>query len=102
MVDAVRRRNSRPPSTEFDAGRDGRSTASAEEVVITGDQSAILAAMRQLTEDQRDVITLRVVADLSVEQTAEVLDRSEGSVKQLQRRGLQTLRGLVEREEVTA
>lgn len=49
-----------------------------------------------LPEDQRTVLLLRILADLTVEQVAEVMDRSAGAVKALQRRGLRTLRALVE------
>jgi RNA polymerase sigma-70 factor (ECF subfamily) len=45
-----------------------------------------------LSPDQREVIALRVVADLSVEQTAAAVDKSYEAVKALQRRGLATLR----------
>ena len=50
----------------------------------------------QLPEDQRTVLLLRILADLTIEQVAAVMDRSEGAVKALQRRGLRTLRGLLE------
>jgi len=39
-----------------------------------------------LTPDQRDVISLRVIADLSVEQVAATLDKPAGAIKALQRR----------------
>lgn len=42
----------------------------------------------ELTEDQRDVLALRVVADLSVDETARVLGKRSGAVKALQRRAL--------------
>ncbi|WP_409331033.1 RNA polymerase sigma factor [Trujillonella humicola] len=45
-----------------------------------------------LPADQRSVLLLRVLADLTVEQVAEVMGRSVGSVKALQRRGLRRLR----------
>jgi RNA polymerase sigma-70 factor (ECF subfamily) len=38
------------------------------------------------------VLILRVVADLSIDQIAEVMGRSSGAVKQLQRRGLIAVR----------
>lgn len=50
----------------------------------------------QLPEDQRTVLLLRILADLTIEQVAEVMDRSAGAVKALQRRGLRTLRTLLE------
>jgi RNA polymerase sigma-70 factor (ECF subfamily) len=49
-----------------------------------------------LPDDQRSVLLLRVLADLTVEQVAQVMDRSVPSVKALQRRGLRTLRERLE------
>lgn len=46
----------------------------------------------ELTEDQRDVLALRVIADLTVEQTAHALGKGVGAVKALQRRGLASLK----------
>lgn len=54
-----------------------------------------------LAPDQRDVLTLRIVADLSLAETAEVLDKTVGSVKVLQHRGLNRLRELAAQEGVT-
>ncbi len=54
------------------------------------------ARVRQLCEDlsseQRDVLLLRLVAAMTVEQVAESLNKTEGAVKALQRRGIATLR----------
>ena len=44
-----------------------------------------------LTADQRRVIQLRFLAEMSIQEVAQRLGRTEGSVKALQRRGLQTL-----------
>lgn len=44
-----------------------------------------------LTPLQRDVVLLRVVAGLTVAETAATVDRSEDAVRQLQRRGLRAL-----------
>lgn len=46
----------------------------------------------QLPEDQRRVIASRFAEDKSIREIAHELGRSEGAVKQLQFRGLQTLR----------
>ena len=56
--------------------------------------------LSRLSDDQRSVITLRVLGDLSVDQTAQVLGKTAGSVKQLQRRGLVRLRSLMSTPEV--
>jgi len=55
----------------------------------------------RLASDQRDVLLLRMVADLSLEQTAEALGKSVGAVKALQHRGVAALRRLLEREGVS-
>lgn len=55
----------------------------------------------RLPPDQRTVVLLRVVGDLSIDQVAEIIGRSPGAVKQLQRRGLEAVRRTVEREGVT-
>lgn len=45
-------------------------------------------AMRRLTEDQQEVLSLRFLLDRSVEETARLMNRSEDAVKNLQRRAL--------------
>lgn len=49
-------------------------------------------AFAMLTPDQRDVLTLRIVAGLSVDQIGEVLNRGVKTVKGLQRRGMAQVR----------
>ena len=56
--------------------------------------------MQELNEDQRTVVTLRIIGDLTLEQTAEVTGKTVASVKQLQRRGLIRLRELMATTEV--
>jgi RNA polymerase sigma-70 factor (ECF subfamily) len=52
---------------------------------------ALVAALDTLTPDQREVVVLRFVADLSVETVAELTDRAPGAVKSLQHRALRNL-----------
>jgi RNA polymerase sigma-70 factor (ECF subfamily) len=51
-----------------------------------------------LSPDQRDVLLLRVVADLSLEDVALALGKRRGAVKSLQHRALATLRRQLDRE----
>lgn len=51
----------------------------------------LVAALATLTDDQRQVVVLRHVADLSVEDVAAITGRSPGSVKMLAARGLEAL-----------
>ena len=61
----------------------------------------VMRMLDQLPPDQREVLVLRIVADLTVEQVAGIMGRSSGAVKQLQRRGMVTLRAIVEARGVT-
>jgi RNA polymerase sigma-70 factor (ECF subfamily) len=48
-------------------------------------------ALLQLTPDQREVVTLRFVADLPLEEVARITGRPAGAVKSLQHRALRSL-----------
>lgn len=52
----------------------------------------LVAAIERLPRDQRDVVMLRYFAGRSIRETAAVMDRSEGAIKQLQFRALSALR----------
>ncbi len=92
-VDAARQRSRRAAETPFDVNRDDRSSASAEDAVLLSEQTdATIQLLNLLTPDQREVVLLRFVADLSLEQVAAITGRKIGAVKQLQRRGIDALR----------
>lgn len=52
----------------------------------------LLGWLRTLPDTQQQVLMLRYVQDLSVRQTASIMDKSEGAIKQLAWRGLNNLR----------
>lgn len=52
---------------------------------------SLLERLDQLTADQRDVVLLRVVADLTIPAIADVLGKRPGAVKALQRRAFRTI-----------
>lgn len=54
-------------------------------------QEALREAIQQLTDDQQQVILLRFIEGLSVREVAQIVGRTEGAVKALQHRGLQSL-----------
>jgi RNA polymerase sigma-70 factor (ECF subfamily) len=56
---------------------------------LEGDR--VLAALRQLTPDQREVLLLRLVANLTAPEVAGILNKSTDAVKALQHRGLASL-----------
>ena len=56
---------------------------------VEGDR--VLAALRQLTPDQREVLLLRMAANLTAPEVAGILHKSTDAVKALQHRGLASL-----------
>jgi RNA polymerase sigma factor (sigma-70 family) len=52
----------------------------------------VTAILDSLASDQRDVLLLRFVSDLSIDETATVLGKTPGAVKALQHRALASIR----------
>lgn len=102
LVDSIRARSRQPAVVPYDPEDDRRRAVSAEaeaEVLLGLDRAWTL--LDRLPASQRDVLALRLLGDLTVEQVAATLGTSEGAVKQLQRRGLLALRTAVEQDSVT-
>jgi RNA polymerase sigma-70 factor, ECF subfamily len=51
----------------------------------------VLAALRQLSPDQREVLLLRMAAGLTAPEVAAIVGKTTGAVKALQHRGLASL-----------
>ena len=92
LADERRRLRRRPPATsDVPADLPGPACTEAEALARLG-TTRVERLLDELSADQRNVLLLRVVADLTVEQAAEALGKSAGAVKQLQRRALDALR----------
>lgn len=96
VIDDARRRARRPAIAAQDvpdlpAGPD-REPFDAE----------LVDALRRLTIDQREVVVLRFVADLSLEEVARLTHRRVGAVKALQHRALSELAATVSPESRSA
>ncbi len=94
VVDA-RRARPRYAVAALDGGRANghRPVASAEEHALQAlGTERVQQVLSQLAPDQRDVLALRVIADLTVDEVAAALGKSPGAVKALQRRALVALR----------
>jgi len=100
LVDFHRAQARNPRHVSFDPDEDPRHAPSAEETAIDIAGRGAMSLLSRLGDDQRQAISLRVIAGLSLEETAQVMDRSIGSIKQLQRRGLESLRSLLARETI--
>ena len=78
------------------------SAPAAEDVALAGlGRERVQALLEELTPDQRQVLALRVIADLSLEQVAEALGKPVGAVKALQHRALESLRRKIAGEAVS-
>ena len=96
VVDEARCWARRPSVLAYEPEHDDRATESAEQrAVASVEAERAVRLMQRLGEDQRAVVALRVVGDLTLEETAQVLGKTVPSVKQLQRRGLERLRELM-------
>lgn len=95
MVDDHRRQSRTPAKLSFEPELDAREDVSAEsEALHRLSPQEVRRLLDGLAEDQREVLSLRLVAGLTVEQTAETMGKSTGAVKQLQRRAILKLREL--------
>ena len=114
LVDERRALARRPVHVEHDdsaiASRNGHLAGAAPEVAggnVEEEAMRRLSTERvrglceRLVPDQRDVLLLRMVGGLSLEQTADALGKSEGAIKALQHRGVAALRRTLEREGVS-
>lgn len=59
-------------------------------------REAMARLVAMLPPEQRQTVELRIVAGLSVQETARLLEKTEAAVKMLQQRGLKNLRRLFE------
>ena len=81
-------------------GRGGNGDAE-DDAMRSLSEERVRAVLSGLTADQRDVLLLRLLSDLTVEQVASVLGKSAGAVKALQARGLEHVRREISRGAVT-
>ena len=95
-----RRRGTRPMEPTVMAGLID-ATSPAADAVQRRDLEAVLGWLRRLPPDQAEVLLLRVLADLSCDQVAEVLGKRSGAVRALQHRAVLRLRKEMVREGVT-
>jgi RNA polymerase sigma-70 factor (ECF subfamily) len=76
---------------DFDSAADGPE----DDVLARLTNEALVKALRQLRADQQECLVLRFLNGLSVAETAHVLGKSDGAVKQLQLRAVRNLAKLL-------
>jgi RNA polymerase sigma-70 factor (ECF subfamily) len=102
IIDAGRHRARRPVEVAPEVPTVADESADVETQVL--DRAAteqVRQIIEQLGPDQREVLLLRILGDLTVEETARVVGKSPGAVKALQRRGLAAVDRAMSKEGVT-
>lgn len=92
------RRRRRVISTPLDTQDDIVDLQSQAGFRLITDRVVLQQAIEQLTDDQQQVVTLRFFADMSNGEIAGLLRRTEGAVKAIQHRALQSLQRILSRE----
>jgi RNA polymerase sigma-70 factor (ECF subfamily) len=75
----------------YDSATEGPEVA----VLATLTNEALLAALRKLPKEQQECLIMRFLQGLSIAETAQVLGRSDGAIKQLQLRAVRNLAKLM-------
>ncbi len=84
----------RPRHVRYDSFADsGHASSNPESVVLVDTMTdASLEALNVLNDVEREVIVLRVIADLDTEEVAAVVDKKPGTVRVIQSRAMSKLR----------
>jgi RNA polymerase sigma-70 factor, ECF subfamily len=98
-VDYYRRESVRN-HTEIDENLVDRDTGPEMAVEQRLSSQQLARALKELTDDQREVVILRFVLGMPIGQVAHTVEKSETAVKAAQRRGLQALRRILEEWKV--
>ena len=98
VVDHLRRKAKvkTEPLTEELLAKSGLVQEAMEEVLVREDLNL---ALKNITEEQRQVVLLKFFSGLSNAEVARIIGKPEGAVKALQHRALASLRRILEREE---
>jgi RNA polymerase sigma-70 factor (ECF subfamily) len=102
LLDESRRERRRPVDLEPDVTTLAGAADDVDTQVIESTATErVRRIIGRLPPDQREVLLLRVLGDLTVEQVAQAIGKSAGSVKALQRRGLAAIKQTLAEEAVT-
>ena len=102
LIDARRYASRRPVELSAEPPEPaGRMDDAAEEALARIGTERVERILESLSEDQRAVLLLRFVGDMSIEDIAGTIGKRPGAVKALQRRGLAAVRRQLARKEVS-
>jgi RNA polymerase sigma-70 factor (ECF subfamily) len=100
LIDAHRAQARRPQLADATVP-DGHAEAAETLALRSLGTQRVGRLLSSLSDDQRDVILLRMIADLTLQEVAVVVDKPVTAVKALQRRGLRRLQSEVLAEVLT-
>lgn len=101
LLDDRRARGRRPDIEPLDAVHDRPDSVDVPAQVDDGmSTERVHQLCDRLSPDQRDVLLLRLLGDLTIDEIAAALGRTTGATKALQRRGFRAIARLLEREGV--
>jgi RNA polymerase sigma-70 factor (ECF subfamily) len=97
VIDNFRRKGRRPtvPLDDFIAATTAGESDLERHAEVSWTMREVVRAMEDLTDLQREVITLRFAGGLSVAETASAVGRKENAVKALQHAGIRKLRQIM-------
>ncbi len=92
VADHFKAGRTRLETTTDDLSDHDTATAGPEDdVLMSLTNEALLRALRDLASEQQECLVLRFLQGMSIAETAQILQRSEGAVKQLQLRAVRNL-----------
>lgn len=102
LIDESRQRKRRVEESELHETHESSAAAGnveSEALADMGDEW-VRAQLSVLTAEQRDLVMLRVVSSLTIEEIADVMGKRVGAIKAMQRRAFRTLARNIERQAV--
>jgi RNA polymerase sigma-70 factor, ECF subfamily len=101
LLDERRHTLRRPAPAPLSDAPDRPAPHDVEQIVAdTLGSEHVRTLCERLSDDQRDVLLMRLLGRLTIDEIAGLMGRTSGSVKALQRRGLLAISRLIEREGV--
>src|SRR5882757_2154087 len=102
LIDARRHSARRPVELSAEPPEPrGRADDAADEALARIGVEEVRLVLAELSEEQRAVLLLRVIGDLTIEDVAKAVGKRPGAVKALQRRGLAAVKRALARKGVT-
>jgi RNA polymerase sigma-70 factor (ECF subfamily) len=103
LLDDVRRSQRRPlePAPDEVLAEHLPAADAEEDALRSLAAERVKELVGKLSPDQRTVLLLRILGDLSIDEVARVAGKTPGAVKALQRRGLASIKREISKEEVS-